>query len=90
MQVTSEFIKNVYMNSLYVDLAPFSDLPGFGEDDPMVFPKGTYTITEYTANVNNFPVSLQDGTYRVEIFLSKDGAVQSGFIIYWKVYPEVG
>lgn len=78
------------MSSLYPDLADFSDLPAFQEEDVMVFPKGTYTITDYIADVKNFPVSLQDGTYRVEIFLSSLGVVKSGFIIYWKVYPEVG
>lgn len=88
--MTSEFIDNVYLPSLYKDLGPFSDLPGFGEDDVKVFPHGTFTITEYVADVANFPVSLQDGTYRIEIFLWNEDVIKAGFIIYWKVYPEIG
>jgi hypothetical protein len=92
LQPISKFIDNIYIDNIQKDLGPYSDLPSFAEDDgvPRVFPKGTYTITNYVGDVTKFPPFLQDGVYRIEIFLSQDGVVQSGFIIYWKVYPEVG
>lgn len=90
LSLTSEFIENVYMESIQNDLGPYSDLPVFTDEDVKVFPKGTYTITKYAANIQNFPPFLQDGTYRIEIFLSNEDIVKAGFIVYWKVYPEIG
>lgn len=87
---TSNFIKEYYIDSIQKDLGPFSDLPNFTEDSELVFPKGTYTVTNYVADVKNFPPFLRDGIYRIEIFLLRDHVVESGFVIYWKVYPEVG
>lgn len=79
------------MEHLQESLSPYSNLPVYGEDTPKVFPKGTYTITDYVGDVKNFPPNLRDGTYRIEFFLSdKTGAVKAGAVLYWKVYPEIG
>lgn len=89
-QPVSEFITNVYVESIQDDLVPYSDLPAFKDEDPKIFPKGLYTITNYVADVQKFPPFLQDGTYRIEIYMFLEKILQSGFIIYWKVYPEIG
>lgn len=90
LQPISGFIENIYIESIQKDLGPFSDLPIFKDGDPKIFPKGSYTITNYVADVTNFPAYLQDGVYRIEIFLSQDDIVKAGFMIFWKVYPEIG
>lgn len=90
-QKVSDFIKNIYIPSLMLDLTPYSNLPVFEDDDTLkTFPGGTYEINNYVADITNFPAFLQDGLYRIEISLEKEGQIQSGFIIYWKVYPEIG
>jgi hypothetical protein len=90
LKTTSKFIEDVYIEGLYKDLGPFSNLPEFKEDDPLVFPKGTYHIDNYYGDVRNFPPYLTDGTYRIEIKLYNEGIIKCGFIVYWKVYPEIG
>lgn len=89
-QSTSEFIKNIYIDYIQNDIGPFSDLPSYKDEDLKVFPKGVYTITNYVGDVKNFPPYMQDGVYRIEIFLSQKKVIQTGFLIFWKVYPEVG
>jgi hypothetical protein len=87
----SEFLKKIYIPYIQPDVTPYSNLPEFEDDgEKKAFPGGEYEIKEYVGDIQNFPPHLQDGTYRIEIFLSKDGIVQSGFLIWWKVYPEVG
>lgn len=62
-QNISDFIDTIYNENLYKDLGPFSNIPEYKEGDLRVFPKGTYTITNYVANIANFPAYLQDGIY---------------------------
>lgn len=77
-QPTPEFIDNIYIDNIQKDVGPFSDLPIFKDGDARVFPKATYTVTNYVADVKNFPPFLQDGVYRIEIFLSNEGIIKSG------------
>lgn len=87
----SQFLKDIYIPHIQPDVTPYSNLPLFEDADAEnVFPPGTYKIENYVGDVQNFPPHLQDGVYRIEIFIAKEKVVLSGFIIYWKVYPEVG
>jgi hypothetical protein len=54
-QPTSKFIDNIYIDNIQNDIGPFSDLPVFNDGDPRIFPSGTYTVTNYVADVTNFP-----------------------------------
>ncbi|KAG5678085.1 hypothetical protein PVAND_007787 [Polypedilum vanderplanki] len=90
-QPVSKFLKSVYFKYMQPDLVPCSNLPDYENEDAIEnFPAGTYKLTNYIGDIQNFPPHLQDGLYRIEIFLYKDNVVESGFVIYWKVYPEVG
>ena len=90
-QNVCDFVKTVYKDQIQTEFHDSSDLPVFMDGDSTCpFPKGNYTLTNYMADVRNFPTSLQDGTYRIEIFFFNEDIVKTGFIIYVKIYPEVG
>lgn len=87
----SKFLKDIYIPYIQPDLCPYSNLPAFDDPDAEnIFPAATYKVNDYVGDIQNFPPHLQDGVYRIEIFLMKDDVILSGFIIYWKVYPEIG
>lgn len=90
-QKVSEFLKEIYIPFIQPDVCPYSNLPAFEDKDAEnIFPGGDYKIENYIGDIQNFPPHLQDGVYRIEIYIALDGKVLSGFIIYWKVYPEIG
>lgn len=89
-QSTCIFIKNIYKEHLQPDLQESSDLPIFDEDTNCPFPKGLYTITNYVTDVRNYPNYMQDGTYKIEIFLWKndENMIVAGLQIIVKISAE--
>lgn len=86
-----DFVKTVYQDKIQNEFQGTSNLPVFKKGDSACpFPKGNYTLTNYMADVRNFPTTLQDGTYRIELFMYRNNILTTGFIIYMKIYPEVG
>ncbi|CAO1327083.1 unnamed protein product [Diamesa tonsa] len=90
-QSVCDFVKNVYKTQIQSEFEESSNLPVFKDGDATCpFPKGKYRLTNHMADVRNFPISLQDGIYRIELFMFHQNRVRTGFIIYLRIYPEIG
>ena len=90
-QPICDFIRNFYKEKIQNEFLDSSDLPVFKNGDPTCpFPKGKYTFTNYMADIRNFPITLQDGTYRIELAMFNEKMIKTGFIVFMKVYPEIG
>lgn len=90
-QSICDFVQSIYKEKVQTEFHDSSDLPVFKDGDPTCpFPKGNYTLTNYMADIRNFPNSMQDGIYRIEVFMFNENIIKTGFIIYAKIYPEIG
>ncbi|CAO1367270.1 unnamed protein product [Diamesa serratosioi] len=90
-QSVGDFIENVYKVQIQNEFSESSTLPVFKDGDPTTpFPKGYYTLTDHMTDIRNFPVFLQDGLYRFEMFMYHEMIVKTGVIFYIKIYPQVG